>query len=73
MSLTDYEEKILLVLPTDSGFQTGDIADRVWPVIGDNRRQHAVAIRALLLGLEAKGLVRKLDSEKPVCWTKVAR
>lgn len=69
---TAEEAKILQVLSTDGGYRTGDVADLVWPQFGQDRRQASTAVRACLLGLQKKGLVRPMDDEKPVCWAKVA-
>lgn len=71
MQLTDYEQKVLAALSTDGGFLTGDVASRVMFVISPNSRKQSAAVRALLVGLERKGLVRRMDDQKPVCWVKV--
>lgn len=69
--LSDYDRKILIVLDTVGGYTTSDVADRVWPEFGGSRRTHSAAVRSWLLDLEKKGLVKRLDDEKPVCWVKV--
>ncbi|BBA45405.1 TPA: hypothetical protein ACK3Q6_005539 [Burkholderia cepacia] len=69
--LSDYDQKILVVLDTVGGYTTSDVGDRVWPEFGVNRRTASAAVRSRLLDLEAKGFVKRLDDEKPVCWVKV--
>ncbi|WP_175693959.1 hypothetical protein [Burkholderia ambifaria] len=69
--LTEYDRKILAVLDTDGGFTTTEVARRVEPTFGGSRHTHAGAIRSWLVQLERRGLVKRLDDEKPVCWVKV--
>ncbi|WP_241299572.1 MULTISPECIES: hypothetical protein [Burkholderia cepacia complex] len=71
IELSEYDHKILIVLDTVGGYTTSDVADRVWPEFGGSRRTHSAAVRSWLLALEKKGLVKRLDDEKPVCWVKV--
>ena len=68
MDLTDYERKVLAVLAADGGYTTGVVAERVSPMFGGNKRAHSSAVRSWLLGLERRGLVKRMDDEKPVCW-----
>lgn len=72
MRLTDYHRKILAQLDTRGGFTTGQVAERVEPMFGHNRRTHSGAVRAWLSELKAAGLVREMDDRKPVCWVKTA-
>lgn len=72
MTLSDYDKKILAVLDTDGGFATGDVAKKVMPQFGRSVHAHSGAVRRWLIVLEGKGLVRKLDNDKPVCWVKTA-
>lgn len=65
-------DKILAVLDTDGGFTTGDVAKRVTPIFGHNKRTHSHAIRSWLCDLQKRGLVKTLDDQKPVCWVKCA-
>ena len=59
-------------LDTRGATLTGEVAKAVQPPSGTNQRQHSGAIRSCLLGLEKKGLVRRLDDEKPICWVKIS-
>ncbi|MCK4120406.1 hypothetical protein ACI2UK_24460 [Ralstonia nicotianae] len=69
--LSEYDRKILAVLDTTGGYTTADVAKHVTPVFADNRRMHSAAVRSWLVQLERKGLVKRLDDLKPVCWVKV--
>jgi hypothetical protein len=71
MQLTAYHQKVLAQLDTRGGSTTSQVAGLVEPMFGHSRRTHSGAVRAWLLELEAAGLVRKLDDQKPVCWVKV--
>jgi hypothetical protein len=70
MDLTDYDRKILAILTCDSGFTTGDIADRVRPLFGTTKRQHSGAVLTWLRRLERAGLAKRMDAEAPICWAK---
>ena len=70
MAAEEYKQKILSVLEGRGGFTTGDVARHVEPIFGHNKRTHSGAVRQWLLELKASGLVRELDSEKPVVWVK---
>ena len=72
MIQSEYHQKILAVLDTRGGFTTGDVAARVAPMFGHNRRTHSGAVRQWLLELKSAGLVCELDAQKPVCWIKSA-
>ena len=73
MSLSAYDKKILDVLDSAGAYTTADVAKRVTPQFGHNRRTHSGAVRSWLINLERKGLVKRLDDQKPVCWLKVAQ
>lgn len=70
-ALTDYDKKILAVLDAKAGFASGDIADKVKPLFGVNRRQHCAAVLSWLKRLEKDGLVARMDQEHPIAWVKV--
>ena len=63
---------LVAVLDTVGGYVTGDVASKVLPTRDRNKRQHSMAVRAILLDLERHGWVRRLDDEKPVCWVGVS-
>ncbi|MGA3983458.1 hypothetical protein ACI2TD_18040 [Ralstonia nicotianae] len=69
--LSEFDKKVLAVLDTIGGYTTAEVMKRVTPVFADNRRMHSAAVRSWLVQLERKGLVRRLDDLKPVCWVKV--
>lgn len=73
MILSEYEKKVLAALAGPGALLTRDVADRVRPRFGGSQHQHSAAIRAWLLHLEKLGLVRRLDTEKPVCWQLAAQ
>ncbi|MFY1969612.1 hypothetical protein ACOTH0_15465 [Achromobacter xylosoxidans] len=73
MELSEYEKKVLAALAGPGALLTRDVADRVRPRFGSNQQQHSGAVRAWLLRLEKLGLVRRLDTEKPVCWQLAAQ
>jgi phage head maturation protease len=66
--LTEYDKKILAALDTRGAFTTSQVAAKVAPMFGHNKRTHSGAVRSWLLRLEAAGLVKRLDNQKPVCW-----
>lgn len=65
-----YDAQILEVLEGEGGFTTGDIAERVGPVFGHNKRTHSGFIRTRLLAMQNAGLVRPMDDMKPVVWVR---
>jgi hypothetical protein len=68
------ENEILRVIGDGpGGFTTGAIAEAVLFEFGHNRHIHSAYVRQLLLGLERQGEVKRLDDQKPVCWTRVPR
>ncbi|CAB3698710.1 Uncharacterised protein [Achromobacter denitrificans] len=73
MELSEYEKKVIAALAGPGALLTRDVADRVRPRFGSNQQQHSGAVRAWLLRLEKLGLVRRLDTEKPVCWQLAAQ
>lgn len=70
--MTDFEAQILAVLSGagSGGYTTGDIAARVGPLFGHNKRTHSGFIRTLLLAMQANGMVKPMDNLKPVVWVK---
>ncbi len=70
--MSKYDHKILAALDTFGGYTTSDVAAKVQPQFGSNKRQHSGAVRLWLVDLERRGLVRKLDDQKPVCWVKTS-
>lgn len=68
--ITDYKAKILAVLDENGGFTTGQVSRKVSLRVGCNQRQHSAAVRSWLLQLQADGLVREMDDQKPTCWVK---
>ena len=64
MTLGSDEIHVLKVLSLDGAYLTRDVARRT---IGSGR-MHSACVRQWLLELERKGLVRRMDEEKPVCW-----
>jgi hypothetical protein len=70
MHLSDYDHKILAILTCDSGFTTGDIAERVRPMFGSSKRQHSGAVLSWLRRLEKAGLAKRMDQDSPICWVK---
>jgi hypothetical protein len=62
-----HDFKILSALAEDGGFTALAIADRSG--VGDgNGRMRSGAMRSWLALLEARGLVAKMDDQKPICW-----
>jgi len=53
-------------------FTTKDIAERV-PRFGSNVHQQSGAVRSWLMVLEKRGLVKRLDDQKPVCWLRTGK
>lgn len=49
---------------------TRDVASRVPPWVGHNKRAHSAFIRVVLLKLERAGLVGRLDDQLPTVWVK---
>lgn len=70
MPLAEFETAILNVLDGQGGYTTGQIAERIDFQFGHNRRVHSAAVRTLLLGLEKRGVISRLDDQKPDCWVK---
>lgn len=68
MELSAYEQKTLDTLEGKGGYLTRDIAARVKPQFGQNKRAHSAAVRGWLRSLEKRGLVSRLDNELPVVW-----
>ncbi len=70
--LTDWERKVLAAIPAGITLTTKGVAFRVEPVFGHNNRTHSGAIRSWLVGLEKRGLVERVGSEKPTHWRKLS-
>lgn len=68
-ALNRYDREIMSVLDEVSGTTTGDVARHV-STQSSNRRRHSAFVRLMLLDLEHKGFVGRLDDQKPVCWVK---
>ena len=66
--MAEYEKQILDTLSRGGALLTRDIAARVRPMFGSSNHMHSAAVRSWLLGLEHKGLVGRLDDQKPVVW-----
>ena len=67
-NIDKYEQQILSILDVQGGFTTGNVAKKVTPRFGRNGHQHIGAVRSWLIDLEKKGLVKRMDDQKPVCW-----
>ncbi len=70
--MTPYEQKVLLAIGSFGGYTTGQVAREVGPLFGHNARTHSGFIRQVLLSLEKKGFIEKMDQDKPVCWQRKA-
>lgn len=70
MNITDYQTQVLNALDDRSGMLTGDVAKEVSPQFGHSRRTHSAAVKQWLLGLEKRGLVSRMDNQKPVLWVR---
>jgi hypothetical protein len=70
--MNEYDQKILAVLDTMGGFTTAQVAVKMQQQFGGNKRQHSSAVRSWMVDLERRGLVRKLDDQKPDCWVKTS-
>lgn len=70
MPLAEFETAILKVLDGQGGYTTGQVAERIDYQFGHNRRVHSAAVRTLLVGLEKRGVIKRLDDQKPDCWVK---
>lgn len=69
-ALSDADRRILAALSESGGSLTGQISPdcRIFRML--NRRMESAWVRNHLLDLERGGLVRRLDDQKPVCWTR---
>lgn len=50
------------------GFTTGDIAQGIKSKIGHTRSMQSGAVLSILKGMEAKGMVSRIDDQKPIAW-----
>ncbi|AVG44144.1 hypothetical protein LMG3410_01570 [Achromobacter aegrifaciens] len=73
MTMSEFERKVLAALDGHGALLTRDVAANVRPMFGHSVYIHSAAVRQWLLSLEKRGLVRRLDNEKPVCWQLVER
>ncbi len=64
------EKAILLIVPTSYGLTTRTICQRLGKSFGHNRRTYSAWVSGILLRLEKQGLVCRLDSLKPIAWTR---
>lgn len=70
MPLAEFEAAILKVLVGPGGYTTGQVAERIDYQFGHNRRVHSAAVRTLLVGMEKRGVVKRLEGQKPDCWVR---
>ncbi|MCA3183936.1 hypothetical protein [Cupriavidus sp.] len=66
----EHESEVLRALRGTGASTTSVVAYSVGFRYGNNR-MHGQYVRRLLLDLEMRGLVTRLDDEKPVCWMPV--
>jgi hypothetical protein len=55
-------------LSDSAGWDVANLAGMVRRRAGDTDRMHSAYISRLLLGMERRGLVKRLDDEKPIAW-----
>lgn len=67
MKLDRYDIAILSELAEDASFCTAEIDVQVVPW---NRRSNSQVVLRRLKSLELRGLVARLDDEKPVAWVR---
>lgn len=68
-----HDRKILKALADDSGCTTLTVAARAGITYGrGNGRMMSGAMRSWLTLLERRGLVAKMDDQKPICWIRTA-
>ena len=72
MNLTDIDDSILAALSTVGADTVSTLRGRTAYRHLDARSQ-ATAHTAALKKLAARGLVRRLDNQKPIAWLRVAR
>lgn len=65
--IATHEKEVLRVLRGTGAATTGWVAQEVSFRHGNNR-MHAHYVRSRLIDLENRGLVKRLDYQKPVCW-----
>ena len=64
------EKTLLQLLDGHGGYETGYLAQVLAKPAELSTHKHSANVRRVLLVLENKGLVKRLDDEKPVCWVK---
>ena len=69
----NYERPILMALSEDSGRLTGQIANTFSSPFRRSLRQHSSDVRAWLIEMEKRGLVKRLDDQNPVAWMRTKR
>lgn len=61
--------KILEKTVASSGRTNADLAWRIARQPGINTpRQHAAFVKGILLDMEKRGLIKRMDDEKPIVW-----
>lgn len=68
--LHEIERRILLALATDGGLTSYDVATLAEIKVGCSPRVRSGAALSWLKRMETKGLVRRMDDEKPIAWIK---
>jgi hypothetical protein len=63
-----HDKKILEAVYEDGGSTALQISDRCGLPASGNGRMRSGAMRSWLSLLERRGLVRKMDDMKPICW-----
>ena len=75
-ALDALEHEALSVLTDDWGTSTNDVGYTCWKrygrTLGSTPQKRSAAWLQVMLRLERRGLVRRLDDEKPVAWQRVA-
>lgn len=64
------DQEILNLVPENCGWGTAEIAHALPKKFGHNRRTNSGYVISKLLRLEKMGLVKRLDDEKPIAWTR---
>lgn len=63
------ERELLPIIPKGCGLTTNRIAAKLGRTFGHNQRTYSGWVLSHLLRLEQKGLIFRLDDEKPIAWT----
>jgi len=67
-ALHPWDAEMLTLLSARYGTTTGDAAQRHTGLSSFSRQRQSAAAYQVLLRLEAAGLVRRMDAERPVAW-----